>query len=318
MTKFVGRRGSLGIAKESSKGTPVVPAYWIPYVTMSFFDRTETAAENQGMGNIADQDSIYVTMRMGEGDVESQLYDAGLGYILMSLLGAAPSTSGSNPYTHDFTLSSTNVPQTLTLAWHDPDRDYLFPNAVVESLKVTVEPTGIVNYEIHFKSKTARNWTTLTPSYTSLGSKFLHQHLVFKLASAVVGLGAASAISLKKLELNIDRKTIFDQVMGTVEPEDVLSQEISVEGSIELNLEDDTYRNYMLNGTYRAAEIKLLASSSSSLDIVLPRVSFTEFEPDFKLEEIAKQSINFKGNYDAANGSAIISTCSLINTKTSY
>lgn len=318
MTKFVTRRGSLGLAKEATKGVAVAPTYWCPYVTMSFHDKIDSAAESQGMGVIADQDSFFVTMTMGEGDVESQLYDQALGYIFSSLLGAAPSTGGSNPYTHTFTLSNTNVPQTLTLAWHDPDRDYLFPNAVVESLNISVDAGGIVTYKIHFKSKTARNWSTLTPSFTTLGAKFLHQHLIFKLAAATASLGAASAISLKSLDLTIDRNTIFDQVMGTAEPEDMLSKEISVEGALQLNLEDDTYRNYMIGGTYRAAEIKFLASANSSLDLVLPRVNFYEWEPDLKLNDIAKQKIKFKGNYDSANAAAIISTATLINTKSSY
>lgn len=318
MTKFVGRRGTLGIAKEATKGVPVVPAYWIPYVTMSFFDRTETVAEEQGMGNIADQDSIYVTMTMGEGDVESELYDQAIPYILMSLLGAAPVSTGANPYTHTFTLSNTNVPQTLSLYWTDPDRDYMFPQVVVESLKCKIEPAGKVEWTIHFKSKTARNWTHQTPSFTTLGSKFLHQHLVFKLASNIAGIAAATNISLKNLEYTIDRKTIFDQVMGTSEPEDILSQPISVEGSLELNLEDDTYRNYMLAGTYKSMEIKLLNGANSSFDLQFPRVSFTEWEPDFTLNEIAKQKINFKANYDSANAQAIITTATVINTKTSY
>jgi hypothetical protein len=76
--------------------------------------------------------------------------------------------------------------------------------------------------------------------------------------------------------------------MGTVEPEDILSQEISVEGSLTLNLEDDTYRNYMLAGTYRAMEINLNRSASSSLDLVFPRVNFMEWEPDYNLAEIAQ------------------------------
>lgn len=318
MTKFVGRRGTLGIAREATKGVPVNPQYWLPYVTMSFFDRTESVAEEQGMGNIADQDSIFVTMTMGEGDVEAELYDQALPYILMSLLGTVPVTTGGNPYTHTFTLSNTNLPQTLSLYWTDPDRDYMFPQCVVESLKVSVAPTGKVEYTIHFKSKTARNWTHQTPSFTTLGTKFLHQHLIFKLAANIAGISAASNISLKNLEFTIDRKTIFDTVMGTAEPEDILSQALSFEGSLELNLEDDTYRNYMLAGTYKSAQIKLLVSSSSSLDIQLPRVSFAEWEPDYKLNEIAKQKINFKGNYDSANAQAIITTATVINTKVSY
>lgn len=318
MTKFVGRRGTLGIGREATKGTPVTPTYWLPYATMSFHDRTNTAQEEQGMGNIADQDSFYVTLTYGEGDVEAQLYDIGIGYILSSLLGATPSSSGSNPYTHTFTLSSSNVPQTLSLYWKDPDRSYMFRQAVVESLNIKISPSGIVSYTVHFKSKAARDWASLTPDFTTLGTKWLHQHLIFKLASSVAGLSAASAISLKDLDLTINRNTILDEVIGTVEPEDILSQTVSVEGSVQLNLEDDTYRNYMLAGTYRAMEVKLLASSSSSLDLVFPRVGFSEWEPDYTLNEIAKQTINFKANYDSANAAAIISTATLINTKTSY
>jgi hypothetical protein len=74
----------------------------------------------------------------------------------------------------------------------------------------------------------------------------------------------------------------------------------------------------MLNGTYRALEVKLYASSSASLTLQFPRVDFSQWEPDYTLNEIAKQTINFKANYDAANAANIISTCTLINTTTSY
>lgn len=318
MTKFVGRRGTLGIGIEASRGTPVAPTYWLPYVTMSFSDKIMSAREEQGMGNIADSDSFYVTMTMGEGEVESQLYDQALGYILTSLLGAVPVTTGANPYTHTFTLSSSSQAKSLCLYWSDPDRSYMFPLAVVDSLNVSVEPNGIVNYTVGFKSKSARAWTSQTPNFTTLGNKFLHQHLQVRLASAVGGLSAATPVSLKSLEYTISRNAIFDEVMGTVEPEDILSQTVSVEGTMNLNLEDDTYRNYMLGNTYRAVEILLSRSTSSSLQLQFPRVDFSEWEPDYTKNEIAKQSVNFKANYDSANALAIISTAVLINTKVSY
>jgi hypothetical protein len=314
----VGRRGTLGIAYETSRGTPVTPTYWVPFSKLSFQDSVSNAAEDQGMGNIADQDSFYVTMSYGQGDVDAQLYDQGLGYILGSLLGAKPVTTGGSPYTHTFTLSQTNTAQSLTLYWTDPDRNYIFPLAVVDKLKVSVKPMGLVEYTISFKSKTARNWTHQTPVFTTLGSKFLHQHLVFKLAANVAGIAAATNISLKELDFTIDRNTVFDEVMGTVEPEDVLSQTISVAGNLLLNLQDDTYRNYMLNGTYKSMEIELLASASSSLDLQFPRVSFSQWNPDYTLNNIATQKIQFKANYDSANALDIISTAVLTNLKTSY
>lgn len=318
MTKFVARRGTLGVAFEATRGAPITPTMWIPWATLSFHDTIESAAENQAFGNIADQDSFYVTLQKAEGEVGAQLYDQSLPYFLGSLLGAKPVTTGGNPYTQTFTLSQTNTPVSLTLYWTDPDRSYIFPLAIVDTLTVSVKPLGIVEYTIGFKSKVSKNWATLTPTFTTLGSKFLHQHLVFKTAANVGSLTAASNISLKELNLKISRNTMFDEVMGTVEPEDILSQQLSVEGDVTLNLQDDTYMNYMLGGTYKAMEINLLNGANSSLDLRFPRVDFHDWEPDYTLNEIAKQKIQFKANYDSANGLDIISTAVVINTKVSY
>lgn len=318
MTKFVSRRGSLGIALEASRFTPVVPTYWLPWAVMSFMDSIEGERQEEGLGNIADSDAFFVTFKKGEGSIDSQLFDSALGFILASLMGASPVTSGGNPYTHTYTLSQSNQPKTLSLYWKDPDRSYMFPGATVDSLKMTVSQNAIVAFTVGFKSKPSKAWTAQTPNFTSLGSKFLQQHLQFRLATNVAGLGAASETYLKNLELTISRNSIFDDALGTVEPMDILVQDLAVEGSLELNLEDDTLKNYMLENTYRAMEIKLYNGANSSLQFQFPRVDFTEWQPDLDLKSIAKQAINFKANYDAANALDIISTCVLINTKASY
>ena len=321
MTKFAGRRGSLALAIEDTRGVPPTSAsdyFWVPFATMSFKDTVEEAREEQGLGKIADGDSKFVVMKMGEGEVEAQLYDKALGVILSGVLGAIPTSSGSNPYTHTYTLQNTNQHQSVSLYWSDPDRNDMYKLGMVDSFQISVEPSGIVNYTIGFKSKTADEWTSITPVFTSLGSKFLHQHLQVKLAANIGALSAATPISLKNLELTVNKNTMFDSVMGTVEPEDVLNQQISVEGTLELNLESDTYRDYMLDGTYRSMEIVLNGGTSSILTIQMPRVDFSEWEPDYTLNEIAKQSINFKANYDATNALDIISTCTLVNAQASY
>lgn len=314
----MGRRGTLGVAFEVTRGTPVVPVMWVPFATLTFADSISSAAESQAFGNIADQDSFYVTLQMAQGDFGAQLYDQSLPYFLGSLLGAKPVTTGANPYNQTFTISQTNTPVSLTLYWTDPDRDYIFPLAVVDTISISVKPTGIVDYVISFKSKTARNWAHQTPVFTTLGQKFLHQHLIFKTAANVASLNAATNISLKDLNLKMSRNTSFDEVMGTVEPEDIISNQLTVEGDITLNLQDDTYRNYMLGGTYKAMEIEFLNSANSSLDLRFPRVNFSVWNPDYTLNVIATQKINFKGNYDSANGLDIISTCVVVNTKSSY
>lgn len=314
MTKFVGRRGQLGLAVESSRGTAVNPTFWVPESTMSFFDRDTEARETQGLGVIADGDSKYVVGKHGEGDIEAQVYDKALGVILTGLLGSSPTTGAGPPYTHTYTLSNSNQHKSVSLYWKDPDRSYMFKLGMMNTLKLDIKPNGLAQWTIGFMSKTAANWGDQTANYTSLGAKWLHQHLQFYLA-ATVGALPGTAISLKSLELNIDKNAILDSVMGTVEPEDILNQQLSVSGSVELNLQDDTYRNYMLGGTYRAMEIKLNGGTNSIFDIIFPRVDFSAWEPDYTLNDIATQKINFKANYDQANALDIISTCTLTNAQ---
>lgn len=314
MSKFVGRLGNVGVAKEATSGTIVTPTFYVPFNTISFDDKVTTAREQEGLGRIEDSDSNYVVNKYGEGDLEFDLNDLNLGVFLTSLLGASPTTSGGPTYAHAYALANTNTHKTMSLAYQDPDQTKIFPFTMIDSLEITVEPDGIAKAKASFKSRVSRDWSTLTPSYTTLGNKFLHQHLVFKTASSTAGLAAASAISLKKLTLKIMANSEFDNVMGTVEPEAILNHQYTVEGEITLNKTDDTYRQLMLAGTYKAIQIKFDRASNSSLDIQLPRVDFTEWEQDRSLDDIVGQTIQFKGNYDSANAAAVISTCTLTNT----
>ncbi len=316
MSKHVGRLGQLLIAKEGTRGTGTITnGFWIPRSTISFDDKVETAREAEGMGKLADSDSNFVTQKMASGEFESNLDDKLAGIILTGLLGASPVTTGANPYTHTYTLANSNQHQSLSILYQDPDYAELYSLGVIDSLKITVEQNGIVNFTVGLLSRVGRSYTRQTASFTSLGNKFLHQHLVFKLASNTAGLAAASAISLKKLEINFTKNAAHDVVLGTVEPEDVLATNFAVEGSIELLKQDETYRNLMIDGTYKAMGISFVRSSvNSSLAMEFPRVDFTEWEQDRGLDTIVSQSIQFKANYDAANAADIISSCVLLNT----
>ncbi len=316
MSKFVGRLGTVGIAKEATSGTIVTPTMYVPFNSISFDDKVTTAREEEGLGRIEDSDSNYVVNKYGEGDLEFDLNDLNLGVFLTSLLGGSPTTTGGPTYTHAFTLANTNTHKTISLAYQDPDQTKIFPFTMIDGLEITVEPEGIAKAKASFKSRVSRDWATLTPSYTTLGNKFLHQHLSFKTASNIAGLAAASSQSLKKLSLKIMANSEFDNVTGTVEPEAILNHQFSVEGEITLNKTDDTYRQLMLGGTYKSIEIAFNRASNSSLTIQLPRVDFTEWEQDRGLNDIVGQTIQFKGNYDSANAQAIITTCSLVNTNT--
>lgn len=314
MTKFIGRRGVLGLAKEATRGVALAPTIWLGRNSVSFDDTVTEAREEEGLGRIEDSDAKFVTGKMGEGEIEFDLTDKETGLTLTSLLGASPVIAGGPTYTHTYTLQNTNRHQSLSLYYEDPDTTRIFPLTLVDNLSISVEIGGIIKATAGFKSKVGRDWTAQTESFTAKGNKFLHQHVQFKLADTVGALSGSTAISLKGLELNLQANTEFDNVLGTVEPEDILNQQFQVEGSITLNKEDETYRNYMLNGTYKAMDITFSRAANSSLQLQFPRVDFSEWEQDRDNDAIVSQSINFKGSYDAANALAIVSTAILTNT----
>ena len=316
MSKHVGRLGQLLIAKETVRGTGTITnGFWIPRSTISFEDKVETARESEGVGKLADSDANFVTQKMASGEFESNLDDKLVGIILTGLMGASPVTTGANPYTHTYTLSNSNQHQSLSVLYQDPDYAELYSLGVIDSLKISVEQNGIVQFTVGILSRVGRTFTRQTATFNTLGNKFLHQHLVFKLAASTGTLAAASAISLKKLELNFTKSAAHDVVLGTVEPEDVLASNFAVEGSIELLKQDETYRNLMLDGTYKAMGVSFIRNATnSSLAMQFPRVDFTEWEQDRGLDNIVSQTIQFKANYDAANAADIISSCILLNT----
>ena len=327
MAKFIGRRCTVGIGKESSRGTAVAPTFWIPLTTISFDEKVEKVRSEEGFGNIQEGSDSYITSIFGEGDLEAELRVDALGLFLYGLMGSVSSaTAGGEAavYDHTFTIANTNQHQSISLLAQDPIQAKMMTLTMVDSLKISVDPKGVVKYTIGFKSRGAKDWTTATAVYTSDSYKFLHQHFSLKVASDIAGLAAASALSVKSFEIEIAKNTVVDNIAGTVQPEDILNQQFAVTGTIKLNHEDNTFKDYDYANTYRAMKVNFLHPTTignaekPELNIQMPRVSFSEWERDRGLNDIVGQTINFQGNYDATNALAVISTCVLTNQTASY
>ena len=318
MGYFVGRRANLGVAKESTRGTGVVPSYWIPFSSLSFDNKAVVVDQEASFGNVADTLSAHVVKKYAEGSYEADLEDKAIGLILSNVLGATPSSSGSTNYTHTYTFQNTNQAQSLSLFVQDPNGQTLFPLSMIDKFEIKVEPEGIVKYSADFRSRTGKDYQIQTPSYTALGNKFLHQHCSFKLAANIAGLAAASALSLRSLTFTVSKNLKDFDDFGTATPGDILNQNVAIEGSIELGYSDRVYRNYMLDNTYRSMDITFTYGANNSLQFQLPRVSFRSWEPNMGLDDIATEKIDFKGHYDATNALQIISTCILKNQISNY
>lgn len=328
MSKFVGRNAGVGIGKESPRGTAVAPTFWIPWATLSFNDKVDRILEEAAFGNIADADSSYTVKSWGEGEIEADIHENYVGLILAALAGAAPtSTGGPTNYVHTYALQNINNKLSLSLAMDTPNTTVVFPFGMVDKYTITVKPASIVRNTIAFRSQKSKDWNSLTPSYTSLGDKYLSKHCAFYLATAdasyISNLNTEEAsptgkIALTSLTLNVNNNLADWDTLGTVTPVDIVNRTFAVDGEVELAFDDNTYRDYVMAGTYKSCRIKFAISTNNYLQIDMPKVDFREWEPNIALDDIATQKFTFKALYDTANGIAQIGNLVLANQTENY
>lgn len=324
MSKYIGRLVNVGLAKEATRGTPVAAAHWLPKTAVGFFDRTSKFQSNLNYGKIGDANQAYKAMEWAEGSIETELNDRAFGLILLAAFGTLVTTGPSDSaYTHTFTLQNDNQHDSLTITMADPDRTDQFALAMLDSLEINIVPDEPVMVTAVFKAKSGRQVAAASPSYVAF-NKFLGRHVGVKIATLVGGLAAASNISVKSMKININKNTITNNVLGTVQPDDILNQKFEITGEMELDLEDQTYRQLMNDGSYRAMRIAMTnsdvligATSRPAFTIDLARVHFEAWEPTRANDEIVTQKINFRALYDITTDT-IVNSCTLINNVTSY
>jgi hypothetical protein len=309
-----------------SRGVYATPTYRLPKTLFSVEDKVTKVQERSSYQNIGyEGHQSLVAQKWSEGDLEFPIFDRSFGVILASLIGV-PTTSApaSGVYTHTFVLQNDNQHPSMTIAVEEGGIvESAYRLSMIDKLEIKVVPDDMVTCKVSFLGKKSADWTVTMPARIE-ENKWLGRHLQFKIATLASGLAATTKIPLKSLTLRFEKRLKMDSVNGTVEPVDILNQAFSIEGDIELNLEDKTYKAFMLDGSYRAVRINLVGTTvigsgtgTPEFLLDLSRVSFDGWESDEKNDEIATQKLTFKALYDVTNAN-IINSCTLKNTATSY
>lgn len=325
MSKYIGRLVDVGIGRETQRGAGAEPVIHLPLTSLSFDDKVTKARSSGSLSKIEDSEEAFVTTQYAQGDMEGEIRGASFGYLLYAMLGSyGVEGPTDDAYTHTFTLSHSNQHQSLAMVVHEPNSTELYKLVMLETLEIMAELDEIVKYSASFISKKAVS-TGLSVPDAIVEPKFTKKHLQFRVADDIAGLTSATPISLKSLSVSIQKNTVIDDVLGTAEPEDILNHQLSIEGEITLNYEDETWKNYMKNNTNKAVEIRFVntdetigVSTNPTLTLRFPKVDFFDWEPDYSLDEIVTQTISFKASRDVANNADAISSCILINEVPTY
>lgn len=330
--KIIGRLFSVGIGKEATRGTPASSTdFWIPFSEMAIEEKDTKVIDENSYGVIEDSIGQTINKQWAEGNFKAPIGDKHFPLILYSLLGSlstgANADSSGNVKDHTITVAQSAQHQSLTLFLNDPAasgdaQDYKHALGVITSLEINYEQGKFVEYSASVKAKKGVQ-ANLTPSIAS-ENKFLPQHVTFKMTSALSGLSGASATTIKKFNLKITQNIEDDDVLGSSAPADFLNKQFAIEGTLEAFWDDEAaFKTAALAGTAKAIRIDIKntdvtigTSANPELQIDLAKVIFKDVTRPIKLNDIVRQTLNFKGHY--STGDAKMVTIKATNLQASY
>lgn len=323
-TPFIGRQIDVGVGKESVRGTAVAPTFWLPAVSKNVDDAVEYAVDEAGRGVIEGDADALVVKKWAEGDIEGFVRDDSIGLLLLNVFGSVSSALKSGEsvvYEHDFSVNQSVQHQSLTLAMKHPVENIRFALAMINTFELTIELGAYVGFTANFMGKLGTS-SSDTVSYVC-ENEFVPQHVEVKFADNLAGLGAASAVSVKSATLSINKNVETDDVVGNVEPNDILNKEFRVEGTLELLYDDTTYKALALAGTQKAlrldianSDVTIGTASNPQLTIDMAKVKLTEFSRTGGNNDMVRQALTFMGYFSCDDAEMI--TAKLTNETASY
>lgn len=326
MSKFIARQVKVGVAKEATRNVPVAPAILVPFNSFGFDDSVVMPRSTVGLGVLDDASDSFVTTKFGEGSLAGELRDQSIGYFLYSLLGSLSTTgpTDTSAYTHVFSVLHTVLHPSLSLRVSDVNTTEMYGLVMPKTLSIAASLNEIVKMTLEFLSRKGRIWENTVLNVTP-ENRFTKKHIQVKVAAARADLAAATALCVKNLTLTINQNAAIDDCMGTAEPEDIINGPLSIEGEMTLNYTDETWKNYMRDGSKKAMSIAFInndvligATTRPSLTLIFPRVDFFPWKPNYNLNELTTQTVSFKALRDETNNEDNIYSATLVNTKLSY
>ncbi len=310
MSKGIGRLFQVGIARETTRGTAISSAaYWIPFSELALEEKDTKVVDDMSYGVIEDTQGQSIIKQWAEGKLKAPIGDRHFPLILYSVLGSlstgANADGSGNVKDHTITVGQTAQHQSLTYFLDDPlaSADYKHANGVATNLEISYEMGKFLEYSLNIKAQKGVS-TTNTPS-TTAENRFLPQHVTFKLASSYSGLGAASAQVIKSLSLKFDNNIEDDFVLGSLAPADFLNKQFTIEGTLEAMWQNESdFKTFVLAGTSKAMRIDIVnsdvtigTSANPEIKIDLAKVVFEAVTRPIKVNDMVKQTLNFKAHY---------------------
>lgn len=305
---YVGAKVEVALTKESVRGTGVNPANgdWIYQESIGILPRNEKINYEPGMGRIEQTFRSHTHKEYANGDIRTAVTKKLLGPVLSLLFGQVPSTTGPSGeiYTHNYALLNSNQHASYSVTIKDPIRGYKrFPFALLNALSLEFNVDSITSMTLNLEAgkEEASGATGTSYDTTDEYAFFMPQHVSFKIADDVDGLGAAENQDAMNLTFEFNKNAVKRFKLGSTSPADVINQRIIITGNLEAVYVSDDLRSWAQNEVSKALQL-VVDDGESSLTITFPRVTFKDWGKGEDNNAYMNNNVGFQAELDLENG----------------
>ena len=283
---------ALHIAKESAKGTAeAAPTASIP--VRSFRGKREKtklpdmSLRGSAVDSFSEADGVF----HGTFNVEGDVFADSFGHWLLSILGEE-AVAGAGPYTHAFTGLNTGDQQPPgTTLWDNYSANIRrYPGAQCTALNISWEDNGLLAYSAEFLTMGDTPVAAPVSSYGTLPPYPAWAGTCLIAGVAAYPLGGNCNITRP----NSEPVHVQD---GSQSPRHIWVGALSVEGSINLLMENDTYYQQFVDNTQPTIDINFATgagATATGLRLLMSKASWRTPEPDLSSSYV-KLNIPYKG-----------------------
>ena len=324
MSNLIGRLRSVGLAKETVKGTAVAPSYWLPYTGFNPNPIIQTKQKDGATGRIESGYESNIVSQYAQPSVDGILTDKAIGLLLLSALGTVGSVAKSAPntsvYDHTFTVKNDNDHPALTMSYKDAIYGKQIAYAMLNKLEIEAKLGDFVRYKAEFLAKLEADGA-LTPAVTAENA-FVPKHISVKIATDVASLSGATATPLQSVKLSVNKNGEVVFGLGSQDPASIVNKELEISGDLECLLNDNSWKALFTGNTAKAMSITLQSdavigtSSAPALVFTFNKVVFNTYKESGSLKDLIKESVGFDMLYSVTDSKAVQAV--LTNLATSY
>lgn len=315
VTTFAPDKAFLGIAPETTPGTPVAPTYTIPYEKCDFEDKPKWLDDPSLRGSMAELYDRIQGVLVSDFTVDGLFFADTFGHYLANILGDRTTTGSADPFTHAFALlnSGNAQPKTHTLTYSSgipaSTGARVYASAAMSELSIKWDAAAqLVKYTtkgMAWGSSIAGAAPTASPSSVEAMASW----------RAIVGLGGpASGGTListpQTMEIDFKRKLEAHYTMaGGQQPGVIQRGSLGVSGKMTVIAADESPQVTLLAATKQALQIVLnngISTSSAGcqqLQIDLAKAMFKTTKLD-QGKTASLYQIDFDGLANSTNAGA--------------